>query len=176
MRDVFNMTRFHIPSNLSSASKKQLSDYIGIHFPERVREKELQSEEGTQYCIDLEFYNQDLSEKEKKKQEFYENLYDYTVPSNGGSWVVKNNQSGAPSINDVPNILDNLTPEDARHLIETEDEISQSKGYASLVLVCSSLFIFNICLFILGSLGYFRRVVLKTISVSWKTFVIITCC
>ena len=138
MRDVFNMTRFHIPSNLSSASKKQLSDYIGIHFPERVREKELQSEEGTQYCIDLEFYIQDLSEKEKKKQEFYENLYDYTVPSNGGSWVVKNNPSGAPAINDVPNILDNLTPDDARHLIETEDEISQSKGYASLVLVCPS--------------------------------------
>ena len=121
------MTRFHIPSNMNSASKKQLSDYISIHFPERKREKKPQSEDGSQYCIDFSFYNQELNEAEKKKQEFYENLFDYTVPSNGGAWVVKN-QPGASPVDGIPNILDILTQDDARQLIETEDEISQAQG------------------------------------------------
>lgn len=121
------MTRFHIPSNMNSASKKQLSEYISTHFPDRKREKSTLSEDGSQYCIDFCFYNQELNEAEKKKQDLYENLYDYTVPSNGGAWVVKN-QPGSSPVDDIPNILDILTPDDARQLIETEDEISQARG------------------------------------------------
>ena len=129
IRDVLNMARFHFPNNVNSLSKEHLSNYIETYFKERVSEKSSENEEGSQYCIDTSSYSFNLSEEEKKKHEFYENVHHVFAVPNGASWTVENQFTEIPvdTIREK-NIFDDLTRDDLQRLIETEDELSQSLG------------------------------------------------
>lgn len=125
------MARFQFPNNASSLSKEHLATYISTYFKERVCEKATGSDEGSQYCQDASFSRFDYSEEETKKHEFYENVQCAVAVPNGTCWTVEN-QCPAEKRTDIveeTNILDNLTLDDIQHLIETEDELSQSNGY-----------------------------------------------
>lgn len=123
------MARFHVPNNVNSLSKEHLSNYIETYFKERVCQKSSESDEGSQYCIDTSSYSFNLSEEEKKKHEFYENVHHVIGVPNGTSWVVEDQCPEIPveAIREK-NIFDNLTRDDLQRLIETEDELSQSLG------------------------------------------------
>ena len=129
IRDVFNMSRFHLPNSMNSVNKQQLSDYICQHYPNNVFSKRLDAEEGSQYCLNLEFYQHELSEKDIEKQKLYEQD-NPTAQVNEGNWTVEENHSSdCPTKNTDPtDILNDLTESDIRHLIVTEDEISQANG------------------------------------------------
>lgn len=128
IRDVLNMARFHVPNTVNSLSKEHLANYIATYFKERVWEKSSESEEGSQYCMDTSSYSFDLSEEEKKKHEFYENVHHVIAVPNGNMWVVENQCPESQEDNRETNILDDLTNDDIKRLIETEDELSQSRG------------------------------------------------
>ena len=122
------MARFHFPNSVNSTTKESLASYISANFKEQVYENTSTDEEGSEYCNDPSRYSFNLSEEEKKKQEFYENVQYLIRLPNGNSWTVENQSSEGQ---DNPNnklILDNLTGDDVRRLIETEDELSQSRG------------------------------------------------
>ena len=123
------MARFHFPNNVNSLSKEHLSNYIETYFKERVSEKSSENEEGSQYCIDTSSYSFNLSEEEKKKHEFYENVHHVFAVPIGASWTVENQFTEIPvdTIREK-NIFDDLTRDDLQRLIETEDELSQSLG------------------------------------------------
>lgn len=91
--------------------------------------KRLDAEEGSQYCLNLEFYQHELSEKDIEKQKLYEQD-NPTAQVNEGNWTVEENHSSdCPTKNTDPtDILNDLTESDIRHLIVTEDEISQANG------------------------------------------------
>lgn len=140
IKNVLNMARFQFPNNASSLSKEHLANYISTYFKERVCEKSSESDEGSQYCHDPSCSRFDLSEEATKKHEFYENIVQraVSVPS-GSCWTVQNQGHKVPTdIVEETNILDGLTRDDVQHLIETEDELSQSTGY-----VFFSFFLFN---------------------------------
>ena len=111
---------------MSSASKKSLSDYISEHFPDRVMmQRNSDSEEGSQYCLDLDSKTLQLTEDERKKHELYE-TGPGAVHSNGGVWIV---EKKAECTDDPPaDVLDDLNQDDIRQLVETEDEMSQARG------------------------------------------------
>lgn len=115
---------------MNGASKQHLADYISTHFPEQVREKVPEADEGSQYCLDLLLYDHALSEDEQEKHAVYETAKEGTSLLNGG-WVVEDH-SRPSSKKEEPehssDILDSLTTDDVRQLIETEDEMSQAKG------------------------------------------------
>jgi hypothetical protein len=126
------MARFQFPNNVNSLSKEHLADYISTHFKERICEKSAGSDEGSQYCVNPSTYTFDLNEGEKKKHEFYETCAHRAVAvPNGNSWTVQPQVSEIEKRIDViegTHILENLTRDDIQHLIETEDELSQSHG------------------------------------------------
>jgi len=124
IRDVFNMARFHVPQNMSAPSKKHLSEYISTRFADYAYNKPADSDEGSQYCLNLEFYSEDLTDDEKKKQLDYESCG--KVDTNGGAWLVQDQETSNNEA--LTYILDNLTGDDLRRLIEAEDELSQAKG------------------------------------------------
>lgn len=128
IREVFNMARFHLPSKMNGTSKQHLAEYIAAHFSDQVRQNVPESEEGSQYCIDLSAYDIEVNELEQKKHDRYENDGGNVTVSTEGGWVVKDQT--VPSVDglDSSTILDDLTADDIRHLMETEDEISQAKG------------------------------------------------
>uniref|UniRef100_A0A0P6GEY3 Tubulin polyglutamylase TTLL4 n=1 Tax=Daphnia magna TaxID=35525 RepID=A0A0P6GEY3_9CRUS len=131
IKNVLNMARFQFPNNASSLSKEHLANYISTYFKERVCEKSSESDEGSQYCHDPSCSRFDLSEEATKKHEFYENIVQraVSVPS-GSCWTVQNQGHKVPTdIVEETNILDGLTRDDVQHLIETEDELSQSTGF-----------------------------------------------
>ncbi|EFX87889.1 hypothetical protein DAPPUDRAFT_311295 [Daphnia pulex] len=134
IKDVLNMARFQFPNNVNSLSKQHLAEYISTHFKERMCEASAGSDEGSQYCVNPSTYNYELSEEEKKKNEFYETAVQRVVAvPNGNSWTVQNQSAEIEKrVDDVveeSTILDNLTRGDIQHLIETEDELSQSHGF-----------------------------------------------
>lgn len=127
------MARFQFPNNVNSLSKQHLAEYISTHFKERMCEASAESDEGSQYCVNPSTYNYELSEEEIKKNEFYETAVQRVVAvPNGNSWTVQNQSTEIENrVDDVveeSTILDNLTRGDIQHLIETEDELSQSHG------------------------------------------------
>jgi len=130
IRDVFNMSRFHLPKSMNTANNQELSDYIGQNYPENVFSKKPDGEEGSQYCLTLEFYQFELSETEITKQRLYEPDH-ATAETNDGSWKVEENHSSDPPVKHASqmSILDDLTESDIRQLIVTEDEFSQAKGF-----------------------------------------------
>lgn len=129
IRDVLNMARFHVPNTINSLSKEHLAKHIETYFKERVCEKSADSDEGSQYCNDTSRYSFDLTETEKKKQEFYENVPQVITVPNGNTWMVEEKcVSSQEDARTKTNILDDLTSDDIRRLIETEDELSQSHG------------------------------------------------
>ncbi|KAI9562890.1 hypothetical protein GHT06_010346 [Daphnia sinensis] len=131
IKNVLNMARYQFPNNASSLSKEHLANYISTYFKERVCEKSSGSDEGSQYCHDPSCTSFDLNEEETKKHEFYENIVQRSVSVPSGScWTVQNQcpENGIDVVEDT-NILDNLTRDDIQHLIETEDELSQSSGF-----------------------------------------------
>lgn len=128
IRDVLNMARFHVPNTVNSLSKEHLANYIATYFKERVCDKSLEGDEGSQYCLDTSSYNFELSDSEKKKHEFYENVHHVIAVPNGNTWVVENQCPDSQEEERATNILDDLTSDDMRRLIETEDELSQNRG------------------------------------------------
>jgi len=124
------MSRFHLPNSMNSVNNQQLSDYIGQQYPNNVYPKRPDAEEGSQYCLNLEFYQYELSEKEMKKQKLYEPDHTTAEP-NEGNWKVEENHSSDTPVQNIDriSILDDLTEGDIRQLIVTEDEISQAKGF-----------------------------------------------
>ena len=113
---------------MNTANNQELSDYIAKHYPNNVFPKKTDSEEGSQYCLNLEFYRHELSEKETNKQALYEQNGE-TTGANQGNWTVEN-QSSDPIIKNASqlDILDDLTEDDIRLLMMVEDEVSQGKG------------------------------------------------
>ena len=120
------MVRFHFPSNINSASKLELCNYIKKHYEDNLIPKKKDSEEGSQYCLDLDLYTNELTEDEVKKHELYEKEVE-TCHSNAGNWTVESRASVTKDGNQL-NILEDLTQDDIQHLIESEDEISQATG------------------------------------------------
>lgn len=122
------MACFHLPNTVSSATKEALSNYIASNFKQHTCETVFGAEEGSQYCNDPSRYSFDLSDEEKKKHELHENAgYLLTLP-NGNSWVVEKQIPEGQHNPERTSILDNLTSDDIRHLIETEEELSQNRG------------------------------------------------
>ena len=133
------MARFHLPNHLNTAAKKQLAEYVDLQFHDNVHDnRPAESDEGSQYCLDLNFYTMELTEEEQMKHEFYEGGSGTVESINGGAWTVEKRPEGA---NDsLVNILERLNADDLRLLMETEDELSEAKGYGD---DASSFFTFS---------------------------------
>lgn len=132
IRDVFNMARFHVPSSLNSASKQQLSEYVAAHFARHVQTHSPGTDDGSQYCINLSLYDVELKEEDQKKQELFQNQI-VTGGISSGNWMVEEKPSNTVNkIEPSSNIFNELTSNDLQILVETEDEISQAKGFTRI--------------------------------------------
>ncbi|XP_050532720.1 tubulin monoglutamylase TTLL4-like isoform X2 [Daktulosphaira vitifoliae] len=90
VKDLMNMVGYHIPNKMSPTTHNALLKMLGIKSP---------------LCYDKRLYTFNLSDNEKKKQEYYSNI--------------KSRE------NYIDSILNDLLPDDIRHLIEYEDELTQ---------------------------------------------------
>jgi len=100
--EVFNMARYHIPNRLKMSEQKDIAEKMGY-------------DNITNLCFDRRLYLKDISKAEKIKHETYEASYsetDLSLPPMG--------------------ILDNLTPDDCRQLVMSEDELSTSQRFARI--------------------------------------------
>ena len=126
------MARFHVPSSINSVGKQYLADHIASQFPERVRERAPEADEGSQYCLDLSLYDPVLTEEEHQKHDLYESAHNESTALLNGGWIVEKQDRTTSKADDKgcppSDVLDNLTLDDIRHLVETEDELSQAKG------------------------------------------------
>jgi len=130
IRDVFNMARFHVPGSLNTASKQQLSEYVAAHFARHMQTHSPGTDDGSQYCVNLSLYDVELKEEDIKKQELFQNQI-VTGEISSGNWTVEEQHTNTVNkIEPSSNIFNELTLNDLQILVETEDEISQAKGYA----------------------------------------------
>lgn len=114
------MARFHLPDNLSNPAKLQLAKHIEENYPDQVREKPVDKEEGSQYCLNTSLYS--FMNVPDNRQEIFVNQVVH--------WTERNQPTLLPA---AAKILDELSEEDILHLCETEDEASQSQGYLTFV-------------------------------------------
>lgn len=124
------MARFHVPSSLNTASKQHLSEYVATHFARHMQTHSPGTDDGSQYCVNLSLYDVELKEEDKKKQELFQNQI-VTGEVSSGNWTVEEQYVNTVNkIEPSSNIFNELTLNDLQILVETEDEISQAKGYA----------------------------------------------
>merc|ERR1719397_1276532 len=97
--ELFNMARYHIPNRLKLKEQAEVAAKMGYS-------------NITQLCFDRRLYIKEISKAEKNKQELYlqqSNCSDSSLPPLG--------------------ILDNLTPDDLRQLLVSEDELATSQRF-----------------------------------------------
>jgi len=100
--ELFNMARYHIPNRLKLKEQTEVAAKMGYN-------------NITQLCFDRRLYIKEISKAEKNKHELFlqqSNCSDSSLPPMG--------------------ILDNLTPDDLRQLVVSEDELATSHRFTRI--------------------------------------------
>jgi len=101
--EVFNMARYHIPNRLRLQEQREIAEKMGYsNMPSLCHERRL--------------YVKEISKAEKSKHDCFVNQY-----------AVNPDQSSVPM-----GLLDQLTPDDTRHLIVSEDELATSRRFTRI--------------------------------------------